>query len=280
MSTLMAAFIATLLQLSQPSAVQYDRQLDVSNTMCLTEAIYHEARGEPDGGIGIAYVALNRSVLNKKSLCQLIHAKSQFSYYNPNHPKSIKEMDAWKYSAYIAVYTQLGLLPNPIGNATSYNEFKVNAWLDDMVYTRKRGNLYFYELKNINHQEPIFKTITLHWYTTARPIVYDSDRDNKRLILPQIQSPMIGEVENEEAINVVLHQNQEPKVVHHVPYVTVAISPSVPFPQRPSLSHAQVVALASALKPTPPTPSPIVVAAYHQGSKPVIHRRGHTKRTR
>lgn len=250
MSTVLAAFVAALLSFTQPYANSHDRILTQEDTMCLTEAIYHEARGERDGGIAMAYVAMNRVVLKKQTLCTLIHSKGQFSYYNPSRPKTVREHDAWKYSAYLAVYIQLGLIPNPIGNATSYNEHPMASWLDDMVYTKKVGNLYFYTLKTKLAESPLIKPSAPHQLPILRSIMCDTPQDNKYLKPPVIATMFEVIAVGDTLTHPQIERRRESEAMRPLEYVTVQLSPTVPFPDKPSLSQLQVATLVSAMTPT------------------------------
>lgn len=51
-----------------------------NDTWCLAAAIYHEARGEEDGGkVAVAWVIINRANKHRTSICKIVHARSQFS---------------------------------------------------------------------------------------------------------------------------------------------------------------------------------------------------------
>jgi N-acetylmuramoyl-L-alanine amidase len=65
------------------------------NVNCMTQAIYHEARGESYmGKIAVGHIILNRI---KKGYgtdpCEIVSSKRQFSWYGKNN--SIKERDRW-----------------------------------------------------------------------------------------------------------------------------------------------------------------------------------------
>jgi len=50
---------------------------------CMTEAVWHEAKGEGTQGMkAVAQVILNRSRVQGKGICSIIHAPFQFSYRN------------------------------------------------------------------------------------------------------------------------------------------------------------------------------------------------------
>lgn len=74
-----------------PSELGYQANLpDVGND-CLASAIYHEARGEHvKAQRAVAEVVLNRAYKSGKSVCEIVAAKRQFSWYTKH---KIKVMD-------------------------------------------------------------------------------------------------------------------------------------------------------------------------------------------
>ena len=65
----------------------------MSETQCISLAVYHEARGEPDKGkVAVVNVILNRMKNRKATACQVVFAKHQFSFtanlkYQEKHTK-------------------------------------------------------------------------------------------------------------------------------------------------------------------------------------------------
>lgn len=64
--------------------VRHHVELNQREIHCLTEAIYHEARGEPDSGqAGVAQVVLNRTQFGDEfgsTICKVVYQKGQFSW--------------------------------------------------------------------------------------------------------------------------------------------------------------------------------------------------------
>jgi len=87
-----------------------------------------------------------------------VHEPDQFSYYVPHHPKHVREGSAWMQSAFIALYAQLGLIENPIGNATYYNTKKMRSWTNMATLTGHIHHHYFYT-QNEDLQTPALWTI-------------------------------------------------------------------------------------------------------------------------
>lgn len=136
--------------------------LNENDTKCLTQAIYFEARGEGSEGMAaVAFIVLNRAALQKKSICAIVHAPSQFSFYTPGRERPVKEPESWKKSWDIAVDAQLGKIQNPIGNATSYNSVQMPDWVksDKLVMTKRINGHYFYTKQNLIKTEALSKGI-------------------------------------------------------------------------------------------------------------------------
>ena len=146
---LLTGFVATVITWAQPYAQQHNHPLSVEQTRCLTEAEYFESRGEgPAGMAAVAYAVLNRTVTRHESICQVIHERGQFSFYNPHQRKQVKEAALWINATFIAVYAQLGVINNPIGNATMFTMNKMSSWLDDARYLTKVNHHFFYVMKS------------------------------------------------------------------------------------------------------------------------------------
>lgn len=143
MNTLLAAFVATLVSWAQPH--DPGRVLTVEQTLCLTQAVYYESRGEGAPGMAaVAYVALNLTVKRDKAICRMVHQPGIFSYYSPTATLRPREAASWVRAAFISVYAQLGLIPNPIGNATMYNSEKMPSWTREAQLTHRLKRHYFY----------------------------------------------------------------------------------------------------------------------------------------
>lgn len=247
MESILAAFVAALLSFVQPYATQHEKKLTHQDTMCLAEAVYHEGRGEADGGTSMAYAALNRVARTGKTICQVVHASHQFSYYNPRHPLPIRELDAWKFSVYVAVYTQLGLLKNQIGNSTSYNEHPVNSWLDENVYYGRVEHHYFYRLRSQPDNPPLVPIAT-DFTPPERKLVFCNTASDNRVIKPvssenaQVASDAPVPIEGDAELYLIKRQTVDKKE----PLIT-SFSESIPFPAEPSLSCKQIVAFTSVL---------------------------------
>lgn len=178
---LLATFVASIVSLAQPPAHQRGVDLSVSQTKCLAETIYFESRGEGlVGSTAVAYVALNRTAISGESICSTVHKRGQFSYYNPRHPRIAHHLNDWTTATYVAVYTQLGLLANPIGNATMYNTTRMPSWTDDAVFSGKINHHYFYTKKVDLRQSPLVSTDpdpTVNQHTLTTRLMMISQRE-------------------------------------------------------------------------------------------------------
>ena len=156
--SLLAGFISVLVTWAQPYVNTRAHAVSTAEINCIAETIYFESRGEgSEGMVSIAYVVLNRTITHNKTICAVVHEPSQFSYYNPHHQKPIREPDLWIQSIAIGVFAQLGVIKNPIGNATMFNTTLMDSWVrhDHMVMTKKINNHYFYTEKDYVRADPL-----------------------------------------------------------------------------------------------------------------------------
>lgn len=128
--------------------------------LCMSSAIYHEARGEPfDGQAMVALVIMNRAAQDPEKVCAVIHKPKQFSWFNGYHKaKSIKakvswfkkmlpkDRDAWLASNIVAFKALNNKLPKSIvtkvGKADHYfNPSKANpVWRHALKEVGMVGN--------------------------------------------------------------------------------------------------------------------------------------------
>ena len=239
MELLFSGFIASLLHIVQPFTDTHAITINVKDTTCITEAIYYEARSEQLNASNVAYVILNRAAETNQSPCQVVHQSHQFSYLTQPHNK-IKEVTAWKLSAYIAVYTQLGLIPNHIGNATSYNERPVDSWLFTHRLTHHIGHFYFYRKQSIPEYPPLVMSDNIDTPTIPRVIMCDSV-DVTKFHRTGWSRPSTFDTVSTVQNTPQLHQVDKT-------YVTMWIPPSIPFPGESALPLAQTISLVEIFK--------------------------------
>lgn len=121
---------------------------------CLSENVYHEARGEPfQGQLMVAKVTLNRA--GNKDICSVVYAKHQFSWTaKPTSPKD-------KEAMYVARHAAATAHKHPT-QATHYHTRSVKpAWSRKLKRLQVVGNHIFYK----EHQW-IAKTVNLTIGTT------------------------------------------------------------------------------------------------------------------
>jgi spore germination cell wall hydrolase CwlJ-like protein len=130
-------------------------------TKCLAEAIYFEARSEPEmGKIAVAQVVLNRvkNPAYPDTICDVVYQNSdqrhacQFSFTCDGKPESITEQAAWADAMALAkkiLADEKTLYLADIGAATHYHANYVRPdWADDMKRTQKVGTHVFYRTYN------------------------------------------------------------------------------------------------------------------------------------
>lgn len=74
----------------------------LNSLLCLSLAVFHESRGEPERGQeAVAEVVLNRTEKRNKSVCQVVYEPNQFSWTKKQVviPKDTKEWSACKQVA-------------------------------------------------------------------------------------------------------------------------------------------------------------------------------------
>lgn len=94
-------------------------QLLTEQHQCLTEAIYHEARGESyTGQLMVGFVIINRVLSDQfpNSICQVVDQPWQFSYNNFPTPLPMHEKESAEYASIVAeiVLTSLNPLPESV----------------------------------------------------------------------------------------------------------------------------------------------------------------------
>lgn len=111
--------LALAVLMSQISGVSVDPQ----ELVCLSNNIYHEARGESQAGqIAVGYVTLNR--VEKPNfggtICEVVHDKGQFSWTEDGKSDAIKNREAYVRSMRIAINVIQGIEPDPTQGATYF----------------------------------------------------------------------------------------------------------------------------------------------------------------
>jgi spore germination cell wall hydrolase CwlJ-like protein len=130
-----------------------------AETKCLAQAIYFEARGEPEKGqIAVAQVVLNRvkNPAYPNSICEVVfqgadHLNAcQFSFACDGLPETIDEPDAWTTSMALAqkmvADDDKTMYLADVGAATHYHDTTVRPdWAGDMQRVEQIGGEIFYK---------------------------------------------------------------------------------------------------------------------------------------
>ncbi|MDX7949696.1 cell wall hydrolase [Lichenihabitans sp. Uapishka_5] len=125
---------------------------------CLAEAVYFEARSEPEEGqAAVAQVVLNRAMsgLYPASICGVVFQNQQrrnacqFSFACEGHALHVTEPAAWSRAARVAREVLEGAAyVSDIGDATHYHANYVRPrWARRLVRADKIGNHIFYKLR-------------------------------------------------------------------------------------------------------------------------------------
>ena len=129
----------------------------VGDALCLTQAIYFEARGEPlEGQLAVAQVVLNRYASPRfpKSLCGVVFEHHpgaaswacQFSFACDSIPDVVADPNAWASAKAIAFLANSRRLPDVTGGrATHYHAtWVLPNWATQIDERRTLGNHIFY----------------------------------------------------------------------------------------------------------------------------------------
>ena len=127
-----------------------------SGLLCLSLALYHEARGEPHmGKMMVAAVIVNRVVSEGNrfpdDMCEVIMQPRQFSFVRKGKIPTPKDAKAWKAAQSLAeqILTDTRILPKT--EADHYHTTKVKpVWRKDLNRLKRVGNHIFYSYKPKN----------------------------------------------------------------------------------------------------------------------------------
>ena len=132
-------------------------QEPVGDALCLTQAIYFEARGEPlEGQLAVAQVVLNRYATPRfpRSICGVVYEHRpgaaawacQFSFACDAVPDVVTNRDAWATAKAIAFLANSRRLPDVTGGkATHYHTtWVLPVWALQIDERRTLGNHIFY----------------------------------------------------------------------------------------------------------------------------------------
>jgi spore germination cell wall hydrolase CwlJ-like protein len=122
--------------------------------MCLAQAIYFEARGEPiEGQVAVAQVVMNRLSDRRfpRTICGVVYQnetrrhRCQFSFACDGKSDTPRNGIAWMRAKYIASLALNGMLENVVGDSTHYHATYTNpVWASDLDPTIVVGRHKFY----------------------------------------------------------------------------------------------------------------------------------------
>lgn len=143
MSLMMAYF--TPLNVQQKLKDFEDSLPSKEDLICITDAIYFEARGESNKGkIAVGYVVINRSKKRKMTICQTVHQPGQFSKAIKSKPVLNKKK--WKEINNLAYKIITNQIKDPTKGSTYFHTTEVNPyWANEESLTAVIGNHVFYK---------------------------------------------------------------------------------------------------------------------------------------
>jgi len=122
------------------------RNLAKEEIKCLADNIYFEARGEPlRGQIAVAAVTVNRLGIWSKTICGVVHQRSQFSW--TLSPSRRVDKATYKKSMDVAVMYLLRHYEDPTSGSTFFHVQNIKPrWSHSMEFTTWINNHKFYRI--------------------------------------------------------------------------------------------------------------------------------------
>ena len=143
---------------------------EMAEHLCLSEAVYYEARSETRSGqIGVAEVIKNRvkSKHYPNTICGVVYQGSerrtgcQFSFTCDGSMEKAPKGKAWERSKEIAALSLTGLAPELTRKATHYHTTDVNpVWASTLRYNGQIGSHKFYRFKW--KERPITSSVSMN----------------------------------------------------------------------------------------------------------------------
>jgi spore germination cell wall hydrolase CwlJ-like protein len=119
--------------------------------MCLTLAVYFEARSEPsEGQIAVAQVVLNRVASEDypDNICEVVKERKQFSFYWDGKPETVYNKPAWGEAFLYASAVYYDLLDDLTKGATHYHaDYVTPTWATAGSLTSQIDKHIFYRLE-------------------------------------------------------------------------------------------------------------------------------------
>jgi N-acetylmuramoyl-L-alanine amidase len=146
---------------SQVPVIQQAQDLqetDRREFICLSLAVYHEARGEPQSShLAVAHVVKNRTISGKypTSICGVVWDRNQFAWTSrPVGSIVPRERASWEESQLAAYQVLYGdHRADPTGGATSFYDRSLSrrpTWARRAVATKIMGGLVFCQMPGMN----------------------------------------------------------------------------------------------------------------------------------
>lgn len=151
-------------------ALRLTAKAEMAEHLCLSKAVYYEARSETRSGqIGVAEVIKNRvkSKHYPNTICGVVYQGSerrtgcQFSFTCDGSMDKEPEGKAWERSKEIATLSLTGLAPELTRKATHYHTTDVNpVWASTLRYNGQIGSHKFYRFKW--KERPVTSSVSLN----------------------------------------------------------------------------------------------------------------------
>lgn len=136
----MSELIDVLIRVLAVIAALTGQDPDRKEILCLSEAIYFEARGEPvEGQIAVAEVVLNRvkDARYPSTICEVVFDPHQFEFTKKK--REIRDLRAFQHSVGVAALAYLRKLPRQVSGANHfYNPSVVTPFWAKRLKTVKR----------------------------------------------------------------------------------------------------------------------------------------------
>jgi len=156
--------------MSLDSSLRLEAKAEMTEHLCLSEAVYYEARSETRSGqIGVAEVIKNRvkSKHYPNTICGVVYQGSerrtgcQFSFTCDGSMEKAPKGKAWERSKEIAALSLTGLAPELTRKATHYHTTDVNpVWASTLRYNGQIGSHKFYRFKW--KERPITSSVSMN----------------------------------------------------------------------------------------------------------------------
>ena len=123
-----------------------------TTVLCLALNVYKEARGEPPAGqMAVAQVTLNRAAKQKKTACEVVKQRKQFSWTTTDlrngklKPSAMPDLKSKAWADSLQIARRALVEPDPTQGATFYHERRIRPyWAKHVAFVMALGNHRFY----------------------------------------------------------------------------------------------------------------------------------------